>query len=654
MVKIRASAIKMSLLFIVLGLSLVQVVGFKTSDGETSCITHYGSSDTIQGSHLDSASKQLFQGAPPPRDVYGKQRTLAILVEFADIKHSYSESDLNDLIFVRMRDYWQEVSYGKIWVAGKTVGWSTLSHNMAYYGADSKSAIDDPSGDGESDSWRLIRDAVSLVDVDVDFKEYDHLMIVHAGIGQESDSTSSDNIWSVFYHDLSITTNDGINVTVGLIVPEAESPGGIKSALGVFAHEYGHSLGLADLYTYRHRDVETLEDWSLMDHGEWLGNPPGSCPAQLEAWGRIRLGWISPIVVQPLGQKLQIFLLESKTDLTKAIKVPLTKEVYYIVEARQRVGFDSCLPGEGVLIMRVDEGRRSGEGIIRLLDAVPSTLRLNDAAFQVGENFEDDSNHVYVRIHSKDQSSYQVVVSRKPIVLTRLVAANEVSASYHDEITFSVLLTDSKGKPLPNLIVYFECSTNGTSSRDLGRSVTNAFGQAFLGKALDIKPGGYSLGCVFRGGELGDFYYLPQSAYSTLTVAKRRVFLWCDEPTEATILGEVALTVRSVGSDNKPTPRVPIHVYADGLSWERTYSDDAGLAVIIFRFGFLAIGKHKIRIEVPENEFYEKAELIAFASVHTPVWLWILILAPLILSFLVVLKKNRLRQLITPWSFSYE
>lgn len=627
------------ILLLILSPSIAKVTAFQTPDTHSSGPVTNLSSTVNLGFSTGDPSKQFV-----PKTVVGEQRTLAILVEFTDVKHSYSESDIQQLIFVTMREYWEEVSYGKITVVGKTLGWYSLGDSMAHYGADSSHTTDDPDGDGETDSWWLIREAVKLVDDSVNFREYDHLMIVHAGIGQESSSKTSSNIWSVFYDGLSIPTNDGVEVTSGVIVPEAESSGGYKSALGVAAHEYAHSLGLADLYMYTHRNVETLDDWSLMDHGEWLGSPPGSCPAHLEAWGRIMLGWITPQVVQPLGQILYLSPLEDRAGSIKVVKIPLTDEMYYLIEVRRKVGFDSCLPSEGVLITRIDEGRRSGEGIIRAMDATPHTIELGDAAFQVGQNFEDNENRVYVRIHSKSESLYQVVLSRKPIVLTRIYAAEKASASYYDEVTLSALLVDSKGRPLPQMILSFECSATGKVSRNLGKSVTDGTGRASLKVTLDLPPGDYLLRYNLTGGELGNSYYLPDSAQSALTITKKKPILRCEVPTETTLFEQVTLRIRTLGNDNRPIVKVPVDIYLDGQMYERAYSDGQGSVTVTLSFNPLSLGTHRISIEVPESELFERTSSTTSMSVTLPSWLWILILALLAaLVLLVVLRSQYIR-----------
>src|SRR2546426_4775425 len=65
------------------------------------------------------------------------------------------------------------------------------------------------------------------------------------------------------------------------------------SPLGVSVHEFGHDLGLPDLY-----DTDYSSDgagiWDVMSEGAWNGAPRGSSPAMFSAWSKIRLGWFTP------------------------------------------------------------------------------------------------------------------------------------------------------------------------------------------------------------------------------------------------------------------------------------------------------------------------------------------------------------------------
>ena len=353
----------------------------------------------------------LSQPAVPLQPISGPEATIVICVEFADVYHSKEQSEIHNIVFKRMNDYYREVSFGSTFIVGNTTRWYRVDNSMSYYGTDGLS-IDDPNRDGYPDSWRLIHDAVRLADGDVNFKQYSHVIVVHAGNGEESSRVNSD-IWSVYYEELSISTNDGVTITHASLMPESEVGADV---LGVYVHEFGHELGLPDLYDVTYRQ-DFVGRWCLMGMGTWNGKPPGSSPAHLLAWCKIKLGWIKTSSIKRVDSNsfanLTLNPIENSAPGYYAIKMPLAGGNYYLAEVRQKVGFDSSLPSSGLLVTQIDEGLSSGYGIVRVKDANPS-YTLDDAAFQVQQTFRDKDNNVAVSVLSAGSLSLVVNVERRP------------------------------------------------------------------------------------------------------------------------------------------------------------------------------------------------------------------------------------------------
>jgi hypothetical protein len=123
--------------------------------------------------------------------------------------------------------------------------------------------------------------------------------------------------------------------------------------VGTVVHEFSHSLGLPDLY-----DVDgegsggyafDLNFWDLMAVGSW--NNEGHTPAGINAWLKGYMGWMDIPVISATGS----YTLAAAIDNPQAFRLntPVYNE-YFIVENRQRTGFDSYIPGEGMLIYQVD------------------------------------------------------------------------------------------------------------------------------------------------------------------------------------------------------------------------------------------------------------------------------------------------------------
>ncbi len=300
-----------------------------------------------------------------------------ILINFKDTATTYLQDDFNTLIFgsgvYSMKDYYEEVSYDKFSVSGGSsgvVGWYTASKNHDYYGKNNYSGDDSWPGD-------LVYEAVKAADADIDFSEYDMdndgyvdvVNIIHQGTDEASSGKKTD-IWSHSWslddakysgnsHYGAYTTNDkntkGKKVIVNSYVIQAEKHSdGSQETIGVFAHEYGHALGLPDLYDTDYSS-EGIGDWSLMAGGVYNeASRHGDRPAHLDAWSKYFLGWVIPTKV--VGTLVNEPITEASVapDVYQLLTGdPLSGE-YFLVENRQKSGFDVGLPGTGLLIWHVD------------------------------------------------------------------------------------------------------------------------------------------------------------------------------------------------------------------------------------------------------------------------------------------------------------
>src|SRR5437879_4578500 len=320
--------------------------------------------------------------APSPAQTTGTVRVLVLLVDFQDVPPAaahtgaYFDSFYNDASAgaKSFRAYYTEVSLGALTVQATVIPtWFHGVHPMSYYGADGSRPPDDANGP----IYRLVTETVQLADPSVNFATFDsngdgivdHLTVVHAGAGQESGG-SSDLIWSHRWNVLDADptvpgyqplTADGVQVDGYTMVSES-------SPVGVVAHEFGHDLGLPDLY-----DTDGSSDgagvWDPMSLGSWNGAPAGSSPAALSPWSRIRLGWVTPTDVTSAMVGTAVPAVETSAKVFRLGVAGTFPPEYFLVENRQLVGFDAALPGAGLLIWHVDESQTSNDvDTHRLLD----------------------------------------------------------------------------------------------------------------------------------------------------------------------------------------------------------------------------------------------------------------------------------------------
>jgi len=312
---------------------------------------------------------------------------LVLLVDFSDNAQSHASPEFERLLFASgsssMRDYYLEASFGSLTIEGQIAGWYRADQPYSYYLGDSFGIY----GDFPHNSQGLVTALVRAADPDVDFSrfDYDHdgvvddLLVVHAGPGAEETGDPRD-VWShkwqlsdpVFGSPGPVQTQDGVTVDAFSVEPERFAHGSLMS-IGVFCHEFGHLLGMPDLYD---TDYSTygLGYFCLMAAGSWAraseSDPPGSCPVHPCAWNKYLLGWVRPESVEQGGvdsvESAHLPAAAANPAAYRVLKNPGGADwraagtgggEYFLVENRQRLGFDRGLPGSGLLILHVDESQ---------------------------------------------------------------------------------------------------------------------------------------------------------------------------------------------------------------------------------------------------------------------------------------------------------
>jgi M6 family metalloprotease-like protein len=368
--------------------------------------------------------------SPPHSSVHitklsGDFRLVVILVEFTDVTHKTAEDQIQRSTVERMNKYWLEVSYGQFNVISDVVGWFQLDHDEAYYGKDENPK--DPGSDQRSSE--LVADACKLAR-NVDFKQYQSIIVIFAGHGQDSDSKHTDLLWPSAWWDGLDVICGGKTFVNGGFASEVTSYGTLD--LGGFTHEFAHTIDLPDLYNtaanapdYWKTGVDYMGMWSLMASGSWGGpDEEGTDPVGLESWSRIKLGWLSSVSIPmaPEGFVQQLNQL-GDTSGPRALKLSATGKIYYLVEARAKTGVDKYLRGSGVLVTRIDESKDTGEGIVRVMDCHRETKSIDDAACKANESWSAPSDNIYMKVIAGQGATYTVAFASKPITTLNLYTA---------------------------------------------------------------------------------------------------------------------------------------------------------------------------------------------------------------------------------------
>lgn len=290
----------------------------------------------------------------------GEHRALIILAAFADKDFSSSDAQAvwNDIAnrpgydehgaAGSVSDYFAEQSGGKFRISFDVVGPVKLPEPYAFYGGN--------VGEQDEHPQQMIVDACLAVDGEVDFSHYDWngdgevemVFVLYAGMG-ENDGGDSDTVWPHMYYLYGKSLRlDGVVVNTYACANEVAGDGTSLSGLGTICHEFSHCLGLPDMYENTGEPV--LDEWELMDGGNYANN--GWCPPNYSAYEKYLCGWLEP---EELTAPATITAMASSAEEGKAYLIRSNSDAreFYILENRQWSGWDTYLPGHGLLITHI-------------------------------------------------------------------------------------------------------------------------------------------------------------------------------------------------------------------------------------------------------------------------------------------------------------
>ncbi|MEU4219629.1 M6 family metalloprotease domain-containing protein [Actinoplanes sp. NPDC026623] len=288
----------------------------------------------------------------------GTVRVVVVLVEFPDrpLSPDATVEHFRELFFSTgrkiptgsVREYYSEVTHDLVTIDGEVVGPYTLPQNLSTYAHNSSGV-----GDETPNARTMARDALLAADADVDFDPYDNdgngyvdaFIVVHAGPGAESTGQNGD-IWSHKWTlDGGVKSVDRTKVYGYLTIPE-------DARIGVCAHELGHLLfGWPDLYD-TDQSSEGIGNWCLMAAGSWNGR--GDTPAHPNGFLKVDQGWANR-TDQTANGTVVLPDVKANHEVLRLWHDGVANTEYFLLENRQRTGFDAALPGDGLLIWHIDE-----------------------------------------------------------------------------------------------------------------------------------------------------------------------------------------------------------------------------------------------------------------------------------------------------------
>ncbi|VXB67325.1 Immune inhibitor A [Microbacterium sp. 8M] len=329
-----------------------------------------------------------------------------------------------------MKNMYEEMSRGAYTVTGEATAWVQVPHSEAYYGAtvchlnpetgeyeagpmqDMQGHPDNPLGPGQ-----LPIDAVAALaqadpsfpwadydiedqgdqDGDGDVNEpdgiIDHVVLVHAG-ADKSGGGGKEGTYAIWAHSSDVAGGapiPGTDLKLQNYIVQPENSG-----VGVFAHEYGHDLGLPDLYDTSNVGNSDVDFWDLMSSGSHSGPIFQSQPTHMGIWDKWVLGWVDPKVVNP-GDDTQTIKVGQTSRPAKGtqdgIKVNLPDKVITLAEPHS---------GSEMWYSSADQSW-ADTTLTRTIDSVPA-----GATFSMWNNYviEEDWDYGFVEVSTDGGSTW--------------------------------------------------------------------------------------------------------------------------------------------------------------------------------------------------------------------------------------------------------
>lgn len=313
----------------------------------------YNNSPLTRGPIIDSG-----YGGVPYFPHTGSPKALVILAEFQDVpftiqdtKRIFTNYLTNEDHFTEtrygqnqnykgVRGYFKDCSYGQFTPKFDVIGPVKLPKPQAVYGEGIHDRMD-----------LLLPDVCEAVDDSVNFADYDAnndgmvdlVYVIYAGYSANYSGNKETDIWPKSSIVNISNTYDGksihrYGVSNELAGDENKTKGKEKiNGIGLFCHEFSHTLGLPDIYAYRtpaeNQDNQGMEFWDIMDGGTEVRN--GRVPASYLAWEREVMGWMK---IDELKNDSSIEKLKSIDNGGKAYKIvnPNNSNEYIVLQSIQK------------------------------------------------------------------------------------------------------------------------------------------------------------------------------------------------------------------------------------------------------------------------------------------------------------------------------
>jgi M6 family metalloprotease-like protein len=369
--------------------------------------------DLVSTSTSTSARTRARAVAQGAEAIAGVTSWVTLMCKFSDIAteqkpRSFFQSQYGNAIG-ELDNYWQEVSYGQINLAGSNAyGWATLPLTRGEY------VTIDANGKTTADLGKLFLDCTAAHDADVNFA-------INGGV-QGVNMMFNGDLDGYAWGGSRCTTLDGVNKCWSTTWNPPWSFGN----LAPLSHEMGHAYGLPHANN-SDNDTDPYDNpWDVMSSA-WnnaVSNATyGALPKHISIYSRNRLGWVVAarklaIVAGASARSIVLDragLVGSINTQMLTLTYPDQSTRYYTVETRKRVGnYENRLAGDAVIIHEVQTSRKEPAWSLDT-DTPPANVANNEGSmFKVGETWVSPDYAFRVTVNAETVDGFVLNVRPGP------------------------------------------------------------------------------------------------------------------------------------------------------------------------------------------------------------------------------------------------
>ncbi len=340
--------------------------------------------------------------APPQQQTVGTYVGLCLLIDFPDLRATITQPEVTSFCNQpgyggfgnngSVRDYFLDVSGGKLDYSNIVTPWYTAKHPRAYY---TNEAVQFTVRAQE-----LIQEALAFHKA----RGFDFSGLTTDGLGfvraiNVFYAGSRENQWSQGLWPHSFALQNHTTLAPGKRAHDYQITDMTDQlTLGTFCHENGHMIcDFPDLYDYDGNSFG-VGAYCLMCAGDSFN---ARNPVRIGAYLAHAAGWATAITDMTPGQTIRLAAGKNEFGLLHR-----NKTQYFIVENRHRSGRDASLPDEGLAIWKIDTAGSNSNESMTATSHYECSLMQADGRFQIEHkiNLGDDGDLYGADHEFSDQS----------------------------------------------------------------------------------------------------------------------------------------------------------------------------------------------------------------------------------------------------------